>query len=231
MAVDALQKGAFDFLEKPVNGIAFVKRVQAALDHIRRGQEPVAALTTLTRLYYANGWYGPAAQTCAGLAELEPHNPRWSYLLALLRSNTGQLNEALPLLFQTIKLDPDYLPARLKTAAAMAKLNQMEAAIAMEKSVLEKEPANIYALAGLGNIYLAQKKWDLAREVFQKTVSLSDHFRPAWLVWWRSMKRRQTKRPPPRPARMSMKCPALQIPPIRGSMPCWRNATMFIFCG
>ncbi|MGI9133738.1 MAG: response regulator transcription factor, partial [Rhodoferax sp.] len=32
MAVDALQKGAFDFLEKPFNGDALVKRVQRALN-------------------------------------------------------------------------------------------------------------------------------------------------------------------------------------------------------
>jgi two-component system response regulator DctR len=31
MAVDALQKGAFDFLEKPFNGDALVSRVQRAL--------------------------------------------------------------------------------------------------------------------------------------------------------------------------------------------------------
>ena len=158
-----------------------IERVQAARDQIKRGDQPVEALATLTRLYYANGWFAPAARTCAALVEIEPRNPQWSYILALLRANGGQLDEALPLLQRTITQAPDYLPARLKAAAAMTKLNQAEAAIVMEKTILEKEPANIYAWVGLGNIYLAQKKWDLARDCFQKAVSFSDQVRSAWL--------------------------------------------------
>lgn len=156
-------------------------RVRDSLNQIQRGRKPVAALSTLAHLYYANGWYGPAERVCAGLVQLEPGNPRWLYLLALLRSNSGQLNEALPLLEQTIKLAPDYLPARLKAAATMTKLNQLEAAIAMEKGVLEREPDNIYARAGLGNIYVSQKKWDLARDAFQRAIAVSSSFRPAWV--------------------------------------------------
>ena len=158
-----------------------VERVQLARKQIQLGQKPVEALATLTRLYYANGWFAPASRTCAGLVELEPRNPQWPYILALLRANAGQLNEALPLLLRTIELAPDYLPARLKAAAVMTKLNQADAAIAVEKVVLEKEPANIYAWVGLGNIYAAQKKWDLAKASFQKAISFSDQFRPAWL--------------------------------------------------
>lgn len=158
-----------------------VERVQVARAQIQLGGQPVEALATLTRLYYANGWFAPAARTCAGLVELEPHNPQWSYLLAIMRANSGQLHEALPLLQQTIRRAPDYLPARLKIAAVLTKQNQADAAIAMEKIVLEKEPANIYAWVGLGNIYVAQKKWDLARESFQKALSFSDQFRSAWL--------------------------------------------------
>lgn len=157
------------------------ERIQTALNQIQRGQEPVAALSVLVRLYYANGWYEPAAKGCAGLVQLEPGNPRWLYLLALLRSNSGQLAEALPLFEQTIKLAPDYLPARLKAAAVMTKLNQLDAAVAMEKSVLEKDPSNIYAWGGLGNIYLSQKKWDLARDAFQRAIAVSSSYRPAWL--------------------------------------------------
>ena len=157
------------------------ERVQAALKQIQLGHQPVEALATLTRLYYANGWYAPSARTCAGLVELEPRNPEWPHILALLRANGGQLSEALPLLLRTIELAPDYLPARLKAAAVMTKLNQTEAAAAMEKMVLEKEPANIYAWVGLGNIYLAQKKWDPARDSFQKAIAYSDQFRSAWL--------------------------------------------------
>lgn len=158
-----------------------VERVQMARKQIQLGRKPIEALATLTRLYYANGWFVPASRTCAGLVELEPRNPQWTYLLALLRANAGRLNEALPLLVRTIELDPDYLPAQLKAAAVMTKLNQAEAAIVVEKKVLEKDPANIYAWVGLGNIYVAQKKWDLAKTSFQKAISFSDQFRPAWL--------------------------------------------------
>lgn len=156
-------------------------RVQAARHEIQLGRQPVEALATLTQLYYANGWLEPATRTCEGLVELAPQNPQWSYVLALLRANGGQLDAALPLLLKTIKLAPDYLPARLKVAGVLAKLNQVEAAVAMERKVLEMEPANIYAWVGLGNIYLSQKKWDLARDSFKKAIVHSDQFRPAWL--------------------------------------------------
>ena len=60
MAVDALQKGAFDFLEKPVNGVAFVKRVQAALaqessSHSARGEQlrEQLRIASLTEREYA----------------------------------------------------------------------------------------------------------------------------------------------------------------------------------
>jgi tetratricopeptide (TPR) repeat protein len=156
-------------------------RIRAALDQIQHHQHPADALATLTRLYYANGWLEPAAATCAGMMELEPRQPFWTYLLARLRSNRGQLDEALPLLQRTIELAPDYLPPRLKAAEAMAKLNQVDAAIAMERTVLARDAANIYAWVGLGNIYAAQQKWDAARDSFQHAIAAADGFRPAWL--------------------------------------------------
>lgn len=157
------------------------ERVREARDQIEHGRQPVEALGTLARLYYANGWLEPADSAGAALLELEPRNPRWPYVLALLRANSGRLDEALPFFLQTIRLAPDYLPARLKAADAMAKLNQTDEAIAMERKVLEKDPANAYAWVGLGNIYVAQKKWDLARDCFQKAVASSGDFRTAWL--------------------------------------------------
>ncbi len=156
------------------------ERIRTAQDDIQKGHHPIEALSTLTRLCYANGMLESSASTCAALLELEPKNAQWSYLLALHRANAGQLDEALPLFRRTIALAPGYLPARLKTADALAKLNQVEAAVAMEQTVVEKDPANIYAWVGLGNIYAAQKKWDLARDSFQKAISFSSGFRSAW---------------------------------------------------
>lgn len=158
-----------------------VARIQTAQKQIAAGRNPLDALTTLLRLYYANGWFEPAAQACVGLNKMEPRNPKWSYTLALIRANGGRLEEALPLLQQTIDRAPDYLPAQLKAAAAMAKLNQVDRAIVLYQNILVKEPTNIYALLGLGNIHLNQKQWDLASQDFQKIISVNNAFRPAWL--------------------------------------------------
>jgi Flp pilus assembly protein TadD len=158
-----------------------IDRIRDTRGQILRGNRPLENLATLLRLYYANGWFEAAGRVCTTLIELDPRNPEWSHVLGVLRANAGQLAESIPLFARAIKLAPDYLPSRLKAAAALAKLNRVEDAVVMYEQVLVVEATNPYALVGLGNIQLGQQRWPAALACFDKAIKAAPQFRPAWL--------------------------------------------------
>jgi tetratricopeptide (TPR) repeat protein len=130
---------------------------------IRAGTAGVRPLADLGQLYQANGFLPEAAKCYRGLMVLEPDNPHWTYHLAGMSADAGLLEEAIRLWRQVVTRAPSYLPAPLRIADALLKLNRPDEATAAYTRVLAADADNPYALLGLARLDLASGHWEDAR--------------------------------------------------------------------
>jgi tetratricopeptide (TPR) repeat protein len=150
-------------------------RVRDANEHAVHGPQQVSALGGLARLYHANGFLPEALLCYKGLEQLEPKNPRWKYRHALVVSGFGEFGLAVSLLRQTIELDPNYMPARLRLGEILLKDNQLKEAIAVYEAAQTREPGEPYSLLGLARCDMDQELWSAACEKLEKVVASTNY--------------------------------------------------------
>jgi tetratricopeptide (TPR) repeat protein len=138
--------------------------------HVTRG------LAALSRVYHANGFYAEAARCYEALQRLEPREPRWPHLHAVVEAEFGRMDGALPAEERAVQLAPDYLPARLRLGDILLKSNQTERAAKAYADALKVEPGNPYALLGLAQCDLARGDWAAAREHLRENGKLHPEF-------------------------------------------------------
>jgi tetratricopeptide (TPR) repeat protein len=151
------------------------RRVEACERRARAGPDRIAALGELSRLYNANGFFSEASQCYQGLLQVDAADPHWSHFLATILAGYGQLDDALPLWRRTVKLAPDFLPARLRLGDALLKMNQNAEAAKVYTAVVEREPRNPYALLGLARIDIDAGRWDAACQRLEVVVQQSNY--------------------------------------------------------
>ena len=150
------------------------QRVSACERRVRTGTDPVGGLAELSRLYHANGFLAEASACYQALVQVDAAEPRWPYRLATIVAGFGQLDDALPLWQRTVKLAPDYLPARLRLADTLLKKNQNAGAALVYDAVLKRDARNPYALLGLARIDMDAGRWDAARARLEVVVRQSN---------------------------------------------------------
>jgi tetratricopeptide (TPR) repeat protein len=150
-----------------------ITRISESERHARRNERPTETLTELAQLYHANGFLTEAASCYRGLTQLDPKNPRWPHRLACLYAGLGELESALSLWQRTLALQADHTPARIRMGDVLAKLNRHADAARAYSAVLEREPDNAFALAGLARIDCAEKRWSAARDRLEKAAARS----------------------------------------------------------
>jgi tetratricopeptide (TPR) repeat protein len=145
----------------------------------RNGPARAAALGELGGLYHANGFYPEASQCYQALLQADARNPRWPHLLASILAGYGETDQALPPERRTLKLAPDYVPARLRLGDLLLKTNQPTAAAEAYAAVLARDPDNAYALLGLGRCDIENGSWTAARQHLQQIAVAHPDFQAA----------------------------------------------------
>ena len=129
----------------------------------------------LGQLYQANN-YGENAALCYELAMTQDaENPRWSYLLAVLRQERGENTSVTELLERTVDLAPEYAPAWLKLADNQFKQGLFDQARASYERRLVLSVGDPYASLGLARSALARSEWELAERYLER-VTEADAF-------------------------------------------------------
>lgn len=131
---------------------------------------------TLGKTYHANLFYAEAAQCYALARELEPRNPRWPYLLAVLQQTVGAVGDTRPLLEQTVQLAPEYVPAWLKLADVYLKQAMSDAAERAYLQCLQRVPGDPYARLGLARVALAREQWGEAERQLVQLLEQNPRF-------------------------------------------------------
>lgn len=90
-------------------------------------------------------------------AELEPDEPRWSYLLGRLLAIEGtDLEAAVERFERVVELAPEYVPARQRLADVQVRRGRLERAEVEYRRALALDPGFARAHLGLGQVLLAR---------------------------------------------------------------------------
>ncbi len=141
----------------------FEERVQAAAAIAQSDSPTLDSVKALARLYHANGYLQEAMACYEALLTLEPENPRWKHLFAFILSTYGYADDAEILWTETIELEADYIPSKIRLADVFLKSNRLEEANELYSLVLSQESKNPYALLGLARVAIAKEDWQSAK--------------------------------------------------------------------
>lgn len=103
---------------------------------------------------------------------LEPTSFKWPYYWGSLLFDQGRMQEAVPVLTSALKLQPLYLPARLKLAEALLDTGKIEAAAGMYEGILKDHPDAAEAYYGLGRVQAAHGDQSSAADKYRKACDL-----------------------------------------------------------
>jgi len=120
------------------------------------------------------------AEVCYQRAHLlEPTSFRWAYYLGLVHLGRANCNAAASAFRHALRLDVDYLPAKLRLGQCLRGPTDLEEARQLYEAVVQKYPENAHAYYGLGRVYAAQNDLSRAAEMFRKACALFPEFGPA----------------------------------------------------
>lgn len=149
--------------------------VAAAMEKANSRKGAKEALEQIAQLYHANGYLDEAQAAYGELEELDPREPRWLHLHALILAGYGDFEPAMARWRGLVELAPDYLPAHLRLAEAELKLNRPDAAAAIYETVLRRWPNEPYAQLGLARIDFEAEKWADALRRLEPLVAQTDY--------------------------------------------------------
>jgi type IV pilus biogenesis/stability protein PilW len=148
------------------------EQVQEAYDAARANPHDAAAsgkvgmlLDLYKRRELAAAWYERAHQS-------DPKAFRWLYYLGSLEIVQGKRAEATDALRAALRLDPGYLPARLKLADNLLAAGEWEEAGRIYEGIVKDYPETAEAYYGIGRIRAAQRDLTGAVESYRKACEL-----------------------------------------------------------
>jgi tetratricopeptide (TPR) repeat protein len=111
--------------------------------------------------------------------QLDARSFQWLYYLASLLAKQRKHAEAAAAFQQALRLDPAYLPARLKLAESLLDAGEVEEGHAVYSEIVEDIPGAAEAYYGLGRIAVLRGDPAAAREFFRKACELFPTYGPA----------------------------------------------------
>jgi predicted Zn-dependent protease len=136
----------------------------------------IEGVAELGRLYHANGFNREAAQCWEVLRREQPGEARWPYYLADLNRIASDYPAMTGLLRETLRLAPDYTPARLQLANLLFKSGDAAEAERHYRLRLEAIPKDAHARLGLVRLALQRQRPDEARAMLEMLLRDAPHF-------------------------------------------------------
>ncbi len=148
------------------------EQVKEAIDTARANPRNAGASGRLGMLLDLYKRREPAARCYERAHKLEPAEFRWLYFLGSLQSALGKRAEATATLRAALRLDPDYLPARLKFAENLLGAGEWEEAARIYEGIIKEHPDAAEAYYGIGRIRAANGDLTAAVEFYRKACEL-----------------------------------------------------------
>jgi len=141
--------------------------LEATDKEARRRPGSAEAVGKLAMVYHANLFYEPARKAYAIAERLAPNDPQWPYGQTILQEELGGEKEQTRQLRRTLQLKPDHLPALLKLADSLFKVDGLDEA-ARYYSAAAQSPGGGAALQagfGLGRVAARRREWQKVIEI------------------------------------------------------------------
>lgn len=103
---------------------------------------------------------------------LDPSAFQWLYYLGALQAKQGKHQEAAQTLRAALRLNPDYLPARLKLGDSLFAAGELDQSNTAYSAIIARWPQTAEAYYGLGRISAAHGDLTAARESYLKACDL-----------------------------------------------------------
>jgi tetratricopeptide (TPR) repeat protein len=134
----------------------------------------------LGMLLEAHTLYQPAVPAYQRAAGLDPKDFAWQYYLALCLEKTGQLDQALAVTVQALKLRPDYAPAIVKRAELLLKLGRFPESAAVLEPFLAQNPSSPQGLYFMARVRFAQQDFAAADDLYRRATQAYPSYGSAW---------------------------------------------------
>ena len=129
-------------------------------------------LGALGGLYYYYDLRDSALASLLNASRLAPSEPRWRYLIGVLRTLQGRLGDAEAEYEEALRLAPEATWTRYRRGLVRLDQARYEEALADFRWVLERDPDHAAALGGLGNVLVRLGRPEEALPVFERALEL-----------------------------------------------------------
>ena len=126
--------------------------LQRAYDEARERPRDAAAAGGLAMALHAHDQYELARAYYESASQLAPGNMSWAYLAGVAQAELGATTEAIVSFRRSLALAPDYIPARIRLAAALLADGDLRASRAEYEALIERYPELAVAHYGLGRV-------------------------------------------------------------------------------
>jgi tetratricopeptide (TPR) repeat protein len=114
-----------------------------------------------------------SAQICYRRARaFDPQKFQWAYYLGLVQALDGKNQDAVTNLRDAIRIDPGYVPARIKLAEVLLNLGRFDESREVSQSILKDNPQAAPAYYWLGRVAVAQGQSEQAVAQYGKACEL-----------------------------------------------------------
>src|SRR6201997_4489670 len=128
---------------------AIREQVQEAYHYARTHPKEAKASGTLGMILQTYSLLGEAIKYYQYAADLAPDEFSWTYYLGLVEAEQGQCEQAASNLRLALRIDPAYVPAKLRLANCLLASADWEGSQQLYKEVVKQDPVNPDAYYGL----------------------------------------------------------------------------------
>jgi len=154
-------------------------QVQQAYGAARRRPRDSEAIGTLGMLLDLYDRPDQALVCYERANQLDPRSFEWWYYLASLLAKQGKHAEAARTFRRALRLDPAYLPARLKWAESLLDSGEVQESKNVYSDIIDELPGTAEAYFGLGRVAVVHGDPAAAQEFFRKACELFPTYGPA----------------------------------------------------
>jgi len=163
--------------------------IQKAYEAVMTHPQDASANGKLGMLLHAYNFLAEAEVCYRRALLLDASSSRWAYYLGVIKVDQRNCNEAVTMFRESLRLDPNYLPAQLRMAECLLVSNEWKEAGDLYEAIVQRHPDCAEAYYGLGRVRAAHKDFDGAVESFRKACQLFPQFAAAHFATARAYQR------------------------------------------
>lgn len=151
-------------------------QIDDAYTNARHHPEDSGASGRLGMVLQAYGLLQEAEVCYRRAAQLEPDSFEWTYYLGAVEADQGRCDAATSTLRLTLRIDPSYVPAKLRLANCLLASADWDTSTKLYAEIVEQHPDSAEAYYGLGRARTARHDLAGAAEAYRKATALFPDF-------------------------------------------------------